>query len=397
MNADISVRDATAGELIGSLRRTLAETSAPMIALHEPEFKGREKEYVADCIETGWVSSLGDYIVRFERMVAEACGVKHAVATVNGTAALHIALLLAGVKQGDEVLAPALTFIATINAITYCGAIPHFVDSETTSLGIDAVKLGAYLDAIAEHRDGSVVNRKTGRRIAAFLPMHTFGHPVDLDAIIALAERWGIPLVEDAAESLGSRYKGRPVGGFGLVGAISFNGNKIVTTGGGGCVLTNDDTIARRAKHITTTAKHKHDWAFVHDEIGYNYRLPNLNAALGCAQMERLDSFLDRKRALAKRYEAAFHNSNGFIFMREPDYATSNYWLNAVLLAPELAASRDLILEMTNAAGFGVRPVWTLIPKLEMYADSPRMDLSCAEDIERRLINIPSSPALAGT
>jgi perosamine synthetase len=394
MNTDVSVSNPAAAELIQTLKRTLPVGTAGTIPLHEPEFKGREQDYVRDCVASGWVSSLGDYIVQFEKMVADACGVKYAVATVNGTAALHIALLLAGVKPDDEVFAPALTFIATINAISYCGAVPHFVDSELDTLGMDIRKLDAYLETIAERRGGATFNRLTGRRIGALLPMHTFGHPVDLDAIVALSTRWNIPLVEDAAESLGSRYKGRSLGGFGMVSAISFNGNKIVTTGGGGCVLTNDEAIARRAKHITTTAKYKHDWAFVHDEIGYNYRLPNLNAALGCAQMERLESFLSRKRALALKYEAAFQNSNAFRFVREPEGTSSNYWLNSILLAPELADSRDDILESVNAAGFGVRPVWTLIPKLKMYEGSPKMDLACANDIERRLINIPSSPAL---
>ena len=276
------------------------------VALHEPVFAGNEWDYLKDCLDSTFVSSVGAYVDRFEQMLAELTGAAHAVAVVNGTAALHVCLRLAGVEAGDEVLIPSLTFIATANAVSYCGAVPHLVDSSPVTLGLDAAALADRLGAIAVMKDGHAVNRETGRRLAAVVPMHTFGHPVDLDAIAEVAAAYGIPVVEDAAELLGSTYKGAPVGGRSHLAALSFNGNKIVTTGGGGAILTDDEDVRRHAKHLTTTAKTPHRWAFVHDEIGYNYRLPNLNAALGCAQLEQLPGFLAKKRALAMAYRDAF-------------------------------------------------------------------------------------------
>jgi len=364
------------------------------LPLHEPSFVGNEWTYVKECLDTGWVSSVGKFVDRFENELAAYTGVKRAVVVVNGTAALHICLLLAGVKPGDEVLMPALTFIATANAVSYCGAVPHFVDSEERTLGIDPHKLAAYLDKITERRDDGCFNRNTGRRIKAAVPMHTFGHPVDLDPLGEVCCRFGIEMIEDAAESLGSFYKGRHTGQWGLLSALSFNGNKTITTGGGGAILTNDEDLGRLAKHLTTTAKVPHRWEFNHDIVGYNYRLPNVNAALGCAQLEQLPAFLVAKRALAERYRKVFADVPGVRFVTEPDGAHSNYWLNTILLDQAHAGQRDALLALTNDAGIMTRPAWTLMHKLPMFADCPKMDLSVAESLERRLINIPSSAML---
>jgi perosamine synthetase len=379
--------------IVAAVQRA-AGTPNGMLALHEPVFAGNEIAYLEQCIKSTFVSSVGKFVDRFEEMLAETTGAKRAVAVVNGTAALHACFRLAGVEPGDEVISPALTFIATTNAIAYCGASPHFVDSSLQTLGMDAQALGARLDAVAQRGPEGTTNRETGRRIAAIVPMHTFGHPVDMDEIVAIAKHWDIPVVEDAAESLGSTYKGRAVGSEARLAALSFNGNKIVTTGGGGAILTNDEELGRRAKHITTTAKLPHKWAFVHDEIGFNYRLPNLNAALGCAQLEQLDGFLASKRRLAAAYDRAFAGVPGVAFAREPEGTTSNYWLNAILLDEAHAGQRDKVLAALNDSGFGARPAWTLMHRLPMFAASPRGDLSVAESIERRLINLPSSASI---
>ncbi|BCJ87879.1 LegC family aminotransferase [Effusibacillus dendaii] len=367
------------------------------VGLHEPYFTGNEWNYVKECLDSGWVSSIGQYVEKFEEMLAEFTGVKRAVAVVNGTAALHVCLKLAGVEQGDEVLIPALTFIATANAVVYCGAIPHFVDSEEKTLGMDPCKLGHYLSDIAEIRGGSCFNRITGRRMKAVVPMHTFGHPVDLEPLLDVCQRFHLELVEDAAESLGSFYKGRHTGNWGRMSALSFNGNKVITTGGGGAILTNDESLGKLAKHLTTTAKVPHKWEFYHDQIGYNYRLPNLNAALGCAQLEQLPAFLEKKRALALRYREVFQNISGVRWFEEPGFARSNYWLNALLLDKDHVHERDVLLEISNVQGIMTRPAWTLMHKLPMFKDCPAMDLASAESLETRLINIPSSVFLGGT
>lgn len=379
--------------IVAAVQRAVG-TPNGTLALHEPVFAGNEIAYLEECIKSTFVSSVGKFVDRFESMLEEVTGARRAIAVVNGTAALHACFTLAGVEAGDEVMSPALTFIATTNAIAYCGASPHFIDSSFRTLGMDAQALGARLDAIAQRGPDGTINRETGRRIAAIAPMHTFGHPVDMDEIVAIARHWDIPVVEDAAESLGSTYKGHAVGSQARLAALSFNGNKIVTTGGGGAILTNDEELGRRAKHITTTAKLPHKWAFVHDEVGFNYRLPNLNAALGCAQLEQLDGFLKSKRRLAAAYQRAFAGVPGVQFSREPDGTTSNYWLNAILLDEAHADLRDEVLTALNASGFGARPTWTLMHRLPMFAACPRGDLRVAESIERRLINLPSSASI---
>lgn len=380
--------------ILDAVRQVLGETNA-QIALHEPEFAGNEWAYVKDCLDTGWVSSVGGYVDRLEVDLAAYAGVSHAVVTANGTAALHICLLLAGVQPEDEVLAPALTFVATANAISYAGAHPHFVDSESHTLGVDAGKLAQHLEQTARMQGGVCVNTLTGAPIRALVVMHAFGHPCDLNSIKAVTDRWNIALVEDAAESLGSSYRGVHTGNVGMVSALSFNGNKVLTTGGGGAILTNDPELGRRAKHLTTTARVVDRWNFVHDEIGYNYRLPNLNAALGCAQLERLPDMLQRKRRLAEAYADAFGRVSGVTFLTEPEGTASNYWLNTLILDEGNANHHEAVLQALNDAGFMSRPVWRLMHLLPMYTGCPRADLSTAESLARRVLNIPSSPRLA--
>jgi perosamine synthetase len=380
--------------ILAAIERVLGSAARP-VALHEPRFGGREWEYLKRCLDSGWVSSAGSFVEEFESRLASLCGVGHAVATVNGTAALHAALRVAGVGAGDEVFVPALTFVATANAAAYCGATLHFVDSAPSGLGIDPAKLDAHLRRIAVRRGGAWANAGTGRPLRAIVPVHVFGHPADMDAIGAVAREFRLAVVEDATEALGSRYRGRPCGGLGRVGVLSFNGNKIVTTGGGGALLTEDARLAQRARHLATTAKVPHKWSFVHDEIGWNYRLPSLNAALGVAQLEQLEGFLRAKRSLARRYAQAFASVPGARFVAEPEGTESNYWLNAILLDEGSGAFHDALLEACHAAGILARPLWTLMHRLPMFRDCPRDDLSVAESIERRLVNLPSSAALA--
>lgn len=365
------------------------------ISLHEPEFGARERALVADCLTSSFVSSVGKYVDQFESMLCDYTGARHAVAVVNGTAALHIALKLGGVEPNTEVMVPALSFVATANAVAMCGAVPHFVDSAADSMGMDPEALAEYLGSVAETSLQGLRNRRTGRRITAVLPMHTYGHPADIASLVEVSSRFGLTLVEDAAESLGSTYRGRHTGTFGKLGTLSFNGNKIVTTGGGGAILTNDAQLARRAKHVTTTAKRPHPWEFFHDEVAWNYRLPSLNAAVGCAQMERLPTFLAKKRKLAMRYQEALQPVTGIRFMREPEDARSNYWLNTVSLEEPDRSTLDLLLAAANQAGYQCRPAWTLLHKLPMFAECPRAPLPVAEILEASLINLPSSPRLA--
>ncbi|MCP5463713.1 MAG: LegC family aminotransferase [Deltaproteobacteria bacterium] len=367
------------------------------VALHEPCFAGHEWDYVKECLDTGWVSSVGKYVDQFENDLAEYTGVTKAVACVNGTAALSVALRLVGVQQGDEVLVPALTFIATTNAIAYQGAIPHFVDSEYQSLAVCVNKLESHLKDITEMRDGFCFNKQSGRRIAALVVVHVFGHPAkDIEDLVSLCQKYNIKLVEDAAESLGSFYKGKHTGHFGSVAATSFNGNKILTTGGGGALLTNDPELGKLAKHLTTTAKVPHAWRFNHDMLGYNYRLPNINAALGVAQLEQLPKFLEQKKRLFEAYKQLFAGCDEFELLGPVDGAESNHWLNAIILKPEFTNEFELILNEVNQKGFMLRPLWTLMHHMPMYSDCPRMDLSVAQDLEKRTINIPSSAFLGG-
>ena len=364
------------------------------VQLHTPTFNGNETKYLQECIDSTFVSSVGQFVDRFETDLAAYTGAKFAIAVVNGTSALHVALKLADVEVNDEVLIPALTFVATANAVTYCGAIPHFVDSESTSLGIDAAKLRQYLKEHTEQISGQCMNRSTQRVIRTIVPMHTFGHPSDIEALMAVAADFNLALVEDAAESLGSFYNEKHTGTFGKLGTLSFNGNKTITTGGGGVILTNDEVLARRAKHLTTTAKIPHAWEFVHDEIGYNYRMPNINAALGCAQLERLPEMLLAKRNLFESYKKAFNSISGVKLLKEPDGASSNYWLQTLVLDSTQAHLRDEILEVTNSAGLMTRPAWTLLADLKPFAGCPSMDLTTARDLVERIINIPSSAHL---
>jgi perosamine synthetase len=370
-------------------------TAARPVELHEPRFGKRERELVLDCIDTNWVSSAGKYVTRFEEMVAAATGSRHAVAIVNGTAALHAALVLEGVEQGDEVLLPSITFVATANAVSHAGAIPHFVDSTWDTLGLDPQALEAHLGAIAVRRNGGWVNKQTGRRLRAVVPVHIFGHPVDMAALGAVAAKYELVIVEDATESLGSTLGGQGCGTFGHSAVLSFNGNKIVTTGGGGMIVTDDEAHARHARHFTSTAKKAHAWAFDHDEVAYNYRLPNINAALGCAQMERLSAMVEAKRMLAERYLRAFSDFPWVRIYREPKGSQSNYWLNTLVLDREHAAERDRLLEALHGHGVRARPLWTPMHLLPMYRDCPRSPLPIAEDMHTRCINLPSSPFLA--
>lgn len=358
------------------------------IPLHVPVFRGKEREMVLDTIDSTFVSSVGAYVDRFERGMAEFTASPRAIAVMNGTAGLHIALKLADVSEGDLVVTQPLTFVATCNAIAYCGAEPLFIDVDCHTMGLSAPALESWLseNALVDEY-GDCRTRDGFRRVRACIPMHTFGHPVELDTLIEVCQSWNLVLIEDAAESLGSYYKGRHTGTLGHVGVLSFNGNKIMTTGGGGMLLT-DESTGKRAKHLTTTAKVPHPYEFFHDEIGYNYRLPNLNAALGCAQLEQLPAFLESKRTLATRYIDFFRNSDLRLII-EPEGCRSNYWLNGVIC--ENAAQRDALLKSTNDAGVMTRPIWTLMNRLPMYASALSGPLTNSEWLEERVVNLPSS------
>jgi perosamine synthetase len=358
------------------------------IPLHRPVFGGNEKQYLVDCIDSNFVSSVGAKVVEFEQQIAAFTGAKYAVATVNGTAALHVALHLAGVQRDDEVITQALSFIATCNAISYAGARPVFVDVDRDTMGLSPAALLQFLDQHAELRSGRAFNKTTGRRIAACVPMHTFGLPCRIEELAAICADWGIQLVEDAAESLGSYVGGRHTGTFGACSTLSFNGNKIITTGGGGMIITDDEALAKRAKHITTTAKIPHPFEFVHDVIGYNYRLPNLNAALGCAQMERLPWMLAVKQQVAKQY-SAFFGPLGVQMASSLPGCKANNWLNAIVLANK--AERDAFLSYTNEQGVMTRPIWRLMSELDMFKNCQSDGLANSRWLEERVVNVPSS------
>ncbi len=358
------------------------------IPLHEPRFIGNEKKYLNDCIDSTFVSSVGKYVDMFEKEFASYVGSKYAIATVNGTAALHISLILADVKRDDEVITQPLTFIATCNAISYCGAKPIFVDVDLDTLGLSPESLKNFLEKNCEIVDNKCINKTTGKTVKACVPMHAFGHPCRIDEIKDICDIWNIILVEDSAESLGSTYKNKHTGTFGQIGAFSFNGNKIITSGGGGVIVTDDEDLAKRAKYITTTAKVPHAFEYVHDEIAYNYRLPNINAALLVAQMENLDKFLKSKRELTEIYKDFFSKSEVKLVL-EPENSKSNYWLQAVLL--DNKKQRDEFLEITNKNGVMTRPIWKLMNELEMFKDCQKIDLKNAKYLEERIVNIPSS------
>ena len=385
-------KSAKSSEILEAIKTVIGEESAQ---LHEPTFEGNEIKYLQDCIDSTFVSSSGMYVDKFENDLADFTGSNYVVSVVNGTAALHLSLILSGIKPGDEVLVPALSFVATANAVAYCGAIPHFVDANYETLGLDTNKLREYLNVETKLADGVCVNKKSGRIIRAIVPMHTFGHPVDIDGVLALANDFNLQVIEDAAESLGSFYRGRHTGTFGKFGILSFNGNKTITTGGGGALLTNNEEDGAKAKHMSTTARLKHNWEFKHDEIGFNYRMPNLNAALGCAQMEKLPDKLLAKKRLFHKYVEAFSGIEGVNIFGEPQGSNSNYWLQNLMLSEDNLELRDEILEVTNAQKIMTRPIWTPLSELQPYISSPSMNLDVVKSLEKRLISLPSSPSLA--
>jgi aminotransferase in exopolysaccharide biosynthesis len=377
-------------EPVTSFIKKLFDTKE-FIPLHEPRFMGNEKKYLNECIDSTYVSSVGKFVDQFEAEFANYVGAKYAVATVNGTAALHVALILAGVTKEDEVITQPLTFIATANAISYIGAAPIFVDVDKETMGLSPQSLRNFLEEHCEMMDDGCFNRTSNKIIKACVPMHTFGHPCRIDEITEICDQWHITLVEDAAESLGSSYKKKHTGTFGKLGAFSFNGNKIITSGGGGVIVTDDEILAKRAKHITTTAKVPHKWEYVHDEIGYNYRMPNLNAALLCAQLEQLEIFLTNKRELAIEYKTFFTSQN-IQFVTQPVESQSNYWLQSVILEDQ--KQRNEFLTFTNTHGVMTRPIWALINTLEMFKHAQCGDLTNALWLEERVVNIPSSVRL---
>jgi perosamine synthetase len=361
------------------------------IPLHEPKFLGNEKKYLNECVDSTFVSSVGKFVDKFEEKIANYTGVKYAIATSNGTSALHVSLLLANVGCGDEVITQPLTFVATCNAISYCGANPVFVDVDKETMGLSPSALKGFLEKNTSIIDQQCINNYTGKVIKACVPMHTFGHPCRIDEIKCICDKYYIFLIEDAAESLGSMYKNKHTGTYGQIGVISFNGNKIITSGGGGCIITNNQILAKKAKHLTTTAKAPHKWDFYHDMVGYNYRMPNLNAALLVAQLENLDNFVYSKRKLADKYKE-FFNSIECTFVKEPAESKSNYWLNSILLKNK--QQRDEFLDETNSSGVMTRPIWTLMNKLPMFKEAQCGDLKNSEWLEERVVNIPSSIVL---
>ncbi len=376
---------------LASFIRSTFDTPKDFIPLHEPRFQGNEKKYLLDTIDSTFVSSVGEYVNKVEALMCNITGAKYAIATVNGTSALHTALLIAGVEQDDEVITQALTFIATSNAISYCGAKPVFLDVDKNTLGLSVESTRRFLEKNTTQVDGKCINTLSKKRISAVVPMHTFGHPMEIDALVELCNKHNIAVVEDAAESLGSYYKNQHTGTFGLTAAFSFNGNKTITCGGGGMIITNDETLAKKAKHLTTTAKVPHSWEYSHDSIGYNYRMPNLNAALACAQLEQLNFYIKNKRELAKLY-ASFGSKNDFSFISESKDSTSNYWLNALCLKDK--KERDEALTFLNKEGVMCRPIWQLLYKMPMHTDCYHDEQTNAQWLEDRIVNIPSSVRL---
>jgi len=391
--ADPPEIDAFSAAVLERMAAVLPPEDGPY-PLHEPRIGGEAWSYVKDCLDSGWVSSIGEYVRWFEEKLVETTGAAHAVATVSGTAALHVCMLLAGVQRDDEVLVPSLTFVASANAIRYCGAEPHFVDIEPVSLGVDPIALEAHLERIAEMRGDICFNSLTGRPIRALLVVHCFGHPARMAELAEVADRFNIVLVEDAAEALGTTAGNRNAGCHGKLAALSFNGNKTVTTGGGGAILTDDADLAARAIHLTTTARVDDPSVMAHDMVAFNYRMPNMNAALGCAQLEQLPVMLESKRQLAARWREAFAGLGGVRFIDEPSWGTSNFWLNALSLDPPYAARRPQLLAALHEAGYYCRPFWTPLHRLPMYLDQPMAALPVTEDLAARGFNLPSSAGL---
>ena len=379
-------------DFIGRIRQVTGPETG---GLHEPVFAGNEKKYLAECIESGFVSSVGTFVTAFEESVRDFVGARHAVAVVNGTAALHLALLAVGVRPGDEVIVPAMSFVATANAVSHAGAIAHFVDVDDATWGIDAVALRAYLAEVGESEGGILHNKETGRPITAIVPMHALGHPVAIAELLPVAEEFGLVVVEDAAESLGSFVGARHTGLFGRVGVFSFNGNKTITTGGGGVIVTDDEVLAMKLKHLSTTARVPHGYEFDHDAVGYNYRMPNINAALGVAQMEQLPGLIASQRALFDRYAEAFRGSPFGEVRHEPAGSTSNYWLQAMSLGDGMKGSKDSLIEGCVDAAVSVRPLWKPLNRLVPYSSHPSAATPVAEDLYGRVICLPSSAFLA--
>ena len=382
-----------ANQIVDTLRQVWQPHEGQFIPLHAPKFFGNEKKYLLDCIDSTYVSSVGSYVDSFESLLAEFTGSTYAIATVNGTSALHLSLILAGVLPGDEILMPSVSFIATANAVSYCGAFPHFVDVEESCLGIDPEALDTWLEEISLITEKGCMNKNTGRIIRAVIPVHIFGHPCLLDEIISISHKYNILVIEDAAEALGSLYKGKHVGNASHSASLSFNGNKIITTGGGGCVLTNDVNAAKLAKHLSTTAKRSHPWKYEHDQIGYNYRLPNINAALGVAQVEQLEKMIASKRDLYFAYKSSFSNltdNEELRLMAEPPSCRSNYWLQSIVLPRNQSEAWNDILEVTNKMGFMTRPLWKPLHLQSPYLECPHAPVPVAESLATQIINIPS-------
>jgi len=378
--------------IVNFIRKIYNKNNQDFIPLNEPRFLGNEKKYLNDCIDSTFVSSIGQYVDKFEKEFAKKIGSKYAIATVNGTSALHISLILADLKRGDEVITQALTFVATCNAIDYIGAKPIFVDVDLDSMGLSPISLKNFLEKNCKIINNSCINKKTGKVIKVCVPMHTFGFSCKIDEIKNICDTWYINLVEDSAESLGSYYKNKHTGTFGKLSAFSFNGNKIITSGGGGVIVTDDEVLAKKAKHLTTTAKVPHKWEYSHNMIGFNYRMPNINAALLLAQFEQLDNFLKNKRDLAKRYQDFFKDYSEIKFITEPKNRKSNYWLQTVLLKNK--KERDIFLKFTNDNGIMTRPIWKLMNNLEMFKNSQSDNLENSQFLENRVVNIPSSVVL---
>ena len=383
---------ATPSDIIAAIDQVVRDTPRP-VSLHEPLFAGNESAYVDSCIKEGWVSTVGAFVDRFEKDIAAYCGAKYAVVVVNGTCALQAALTVSGVVMGDEVLVPSLTFVATANAVVHAGAIPHFVEVEETSLGIDPLALDAYLTRICDIKPDHVLNKQTGRVIRALVPVHVFGHPCQLEALQEVADKYHLKLIEDATEALGSVARGKKIGSHGTA-TFSFNGNKIMTTGGGGAIVTQDEMTYRLLKHLTTTAKRPHRWSFDHDTVGWNFRMPNLNAALGCAQLEQMPQFVAAKRALAARYRQAFSGMKGVRILPEPDGTQSNYWLVALVAETADEGWLNNTLQALHDAKLLCRPLWTPLHYQPMYQLCPRSDLTRTAQLAQRIINLPSSVKL---